>query len=184
MRATSASSLCTGRVVHSRRMPVRHAFRYRASWALLDIDELSELPRRLSPWFGLNSRRPVNLRTTQHLRLEAGTSLRDRADACLMRHDVARPGGRILVMCHLRVLGYVFDPVSLWFCHDQDDTLQAVIVEVNNTHGESHPYVVTRAEQPNPDAPIWRAVRTKQFYVSPFLPIDMTYHLRVGVPVP
>ena len=182
MTARSASSLCTGLVSHSRRMPLRHTFRYRTSWALVDIDELGGLERRLSPLFGIDRPRPIGLRVAHHLRDEAGTSLRDRADACQRRHGVEPAAGRLLLMCNLRVLGYVFDPVSLWYCHDEHDVLQAVIVEVNNTYGETHPYVVTRTEQDDPDGPVWVAERTKEFHVSPFLPVDMTYRLRIGVP--
>jgi DUF1365 family protein len=182
------SSLCLGSVTHVRHEPVENAFTYRACWYLLDLDELPDLERRLWPWFGVDRRaRPLSLRTHDHFRTEVGTTLRERLDACLRREGVEPPGGRVLVQTSVRVLGYVFNPVSLWFCHDRDDRLQAIVMEVNNTYGETYPYVL-RADEQAAEATLpggtWTATRTKRFHVSPFLALGLRYDVQIGIPHP
>jgi DUF1365 family protein len=82
-------------------------------------------------------------------------------------------------MCMPRVLGSVFNPISVWFCYRRDETLAAMLYEVNNTFGQRHCYLIPVAD---PDAPIVRQRCDKQFYVSPFMPMAMTYEFRVTKP--
>jgi uncharacterized protein len=81
------------------------------------------------------------------------------------------------VLCYPRILGFVFNPLSVWFCYDRDHTLKAVIYEVHNTHGERHSYVMDCGGE----APIRHSCR-KNFYVSPFLSNDCRYHFRIQPP--
>jgi DUF1365 family protein len=184
----AASSICVGTVTHVRREPAENAFTYRACWYLLDLDELPSLERRLWPWFGVDRPGvPLAFRSRDHFRTQAGATLRDRLSACLRRDGVEPPGGRVLLQSGLRVLGYVFNPVALWFCHDHHDHLQAIVMEVNNTYGETHAYVL-RADEQSPDAlqpgGTWIASRTKQFHVSPFLTLGLRYDVEVVTPSP
>jgi DUF1365 family protein len=91
--------------------------------------------------------------------------------------DIA--GGAIRLLCLPRMLGYVFNPLSLYYCHRPDGALAAVLLEVNNTFGERHVYLVEA--EPNADGRVARRC-AKSFFVSPFLGLDMTYDFRLAAP--
>lgn len=181
------SQLCHGTVVHERFGHAANRFRYRMASYLLDVDELEVLPHTLRPLLGVDGAAPVSLRTADHLRTERGATLRARALAALERHGIEVADiDRITLHAGLRVLGYGFNPASLWFCKSTDGELRAVIVEVRNTYGESHQYVLGRDEQ-RADLLAhgeWRAERHKRFHVSPFLKLDLTYRIRIRPPRP
>ena len=162
------SALLVGTVAHRRHRPAVHAFRYGVYHALLDVDELPELDRTL-PGFGYNRPAVTGFRDTDHLG-PAALPVRLKLARWLAAQGVELPPGRVQVVCNLRVLGHVFDPVSWWFCHDADDRLVLVVAEVNNTFGESHPYLLDDLEV-RPDGLV-RARSDKAFHVSPFLAID------------
>ncbi len=153
-------------ITHHRQAPVRHSFEYRGYSWYVDIDELPSLPWWLRPFAGFDAR--------DHLSGRPGDSLRDRVDAFLGNHNVTAPGGRVSALLQARVLGYVFNPISLFWCHDHDGALSWVIVEVHNTYGQRHAYLLPPADTP---------VRvTKTFYVSPFNPVQG--HYLVSAPRP
>ena len=175
-----ASSVVRGKITHVRSGDVRHRFTNAYRSFLLDLDELVVLQRRV-PWLlGIDRRRPLTLRTSDHLATEPGEDIRARIGACLQRHELAPCEGRILGLVTLRGLGTGFDPVTLWFCHDAADVLQTIVVDVHNTYGESHPYVIVV----DPDrADRWvHATLTKRFHVSPFLPQDGDYEVSILPP--
>jgi uncharacterized protein len=146
-------------ITHSRHTPVRHRFQYRSYSWYVDIDELPRLPWWLKPFAQFNA--------ADHFAGEAGDSLRDRVDSFLAEHDVTVPGGRVTALLQAAVLGYVFNPVSIFWCHDRSGTLRRVIAEVHNTYGQRHAYLLPPADTP---------VRTtKRLYVSPFNPVDGHY---------
>ncbi len=172
-----ASGVYFGSVVHTRLRPVRHRLRYRMMMMLLDLDELDRIRRRLR----LFSAERFNLFAffgRDHL---AGTDvpLRTQVNAHLARAGFATDGGAIRLMCMPRMLGAVFNPLSVFFCHAADGTLRAVLYEVNNTFGQRHGYLI-----PIDDAhqPVHRQHCTKQFYVSPFMEMAMHYHFRIAEP--
>lgn len=180
---TSSVYQCT--VTHARRTPVHSRFRHSVAWYLIDLDELPRLERDLAPIFGVDAgrRRFVTLDTMRHLITEEGASPRERLANCLTRLGVPEITlGRVLLFTNLGVAGYTFAPVSLWFCHDTDDALQAIVVEVNNTYGEQHPYVLRAADRDGSGR--WRARFTKQFHVSPFHDLDMDYDIDILPPTP
>ena len=90
-------------------------------------------------------------------------------DAYLADHDAALPDGRITALLQARVLGYVFNPISVFWCHDRDGVLRQVIVEVHNTYGQRHAYLLPPANRP--------VLVTKKFYVSPFNPVSGHYQV-------
>lgn len=142
-------------VAHSRRAPVEHAFRHRTFYWLVDADA----PPRL-PW-------PV--------RALARFDARDHLD---IRAELAERGiepARILMLTNARVLGYVFNPISVHWCYSAGGELLATVAEVHNTYGGRHAYVL------HPDAH-GRAEVDKELYVSPFYPVDGRYSLRVSPP--
>jgi uncharacterized protein len=169
-RVTSrpASALYVGTVRHRRRRPSAHAFRYRTYHALLDLDELEDLDRRVRG-FGVNRRALTGFRDRDHLG-PRDEPVRAKLAAWLASRGVDMPDGPVRVLTNLRVLGHVFDPVSWWFCHHPDGSLALVVAEVHNTFGEAHGYVLDDLRRGAGDT--LTAEATKAFHVSPFLPID------------
>lgn len=173
----SASALYLGAVVHARVRPVRHRLRYRMLNMLLDLDELPELSRRLR-LFGHNRRALFSFHDADHGD-GSGAPLRGQVEALLRQAGMDPAGGRIRVLCMPRVLGMVFNPLTVYFCHRADGALQAMLYEVNNTFGQRHSYLI----------PVTGEVRgalrqrcDKCFYVSPFMDMGLTYAFRVTLP--
>jgi DUF1365 family protein len=171
----SASALYDGAVVHQRLAPRRHRLRYRLFQLLVDLDEAPALHRSLR-LFGFNRAAVFSLHERDHLAGD-GRSLRAQVEAMLAEAGIDVAGGPIRLLCMPRVLGYVFNPLSLYYCHRPDGGLAAVVLEVNNTFGERHVYLVEAAA----GGRIARRCE-KRFFVSPFLPVDMTYEFRLAAP--
>jgi hypothetical protein len=106
---------------------------------------------------------------------DPASSLRANVDAYLARHGISLAGGRVLMLGHAAALGYVFNPLTVFWCHRADGTLAAVIAEVHNTYGQRHVYLL------HPDCS-GRAEADKDFYVSPFLPVAGRYRLHLPEP--
>jgi len=172
----SVSCLYDAVVVHQRTRPVAHRLRYRVATLLLDLDELPALGRRLR-LFAHNRAGVVSFHERDH---GAGTpaGLRGWVEAQMRAAGLAPDGGPIRLLAMPRVLGHVFNPLSVFFCHRRDGALAAVLYEVNNTFGQRHSYLVPVTDDARP----LRQGCDKAFYVSPFLPMDMTYRFRVEPP--
>jgi DUF1365 family protein len=170
------SALYDGAVTHQRLTPRRHRLRYRLFQLLLDLDELPALDRRLRR-FGHNRFALFSLHDRDHLIGEA-RPLRGQVEAMLREAGIDAGGGPIRLLCLPRVLGYVFNPLSIFYCHRPSGELAAVVLEVNNTFGERHCYVVEAAG----GAEVVRRGCAKAFFVSPFLGLDMTYDFRLAAP--
>jgi cyclopropane-fatty-acyl-phospholipid synthase len=153
-------------VTHDRHTPVRHSFEYRGYSWYVDLDDLPKLPWWLRPFARFDAR--------DHLAGQPGESLRDRVDAYLSEHGVAMPDGRITALLQARVLGYVFNPISIFWCHDSDGDLRQVIVEVHNTYGQRHAYLLPPASAP--------VLVDKKLHVSPFNPVSGHYQVRAPRP--
>lgn len=161
------SAIYTGWVMHRRLRPVVHAFRYRVFALLLDLDEAPDT--RL---FGWNRRAVFSFRDHDH---GDGRNLRLWLDGLLADAGLVADGAR-RVLCYPRIFGFVFNPLSVWFCHDRDGTLKAMVYEVHNTYAERHAYVL-----PVTDGPVTHGC-DKAFYVSPFLSRDCRYDFRITPP--
>jgi DUF1365 family protein len=153
-------------IAHARQTPLRNSFRYRSYSWLVDLDRLPCPPR---PLRGL-----AQFRAADHLGRPDRT-LRANVDAYLAANGVDLGGGRVLMLANARLLGHVFNPLSVFWCHDPDGSLRCVIAEVHNTHGERHCYLLS----PGADG---RAQFAKEFYVSPFYPVDGQYVMRLPAP--
>jgi uncharacterized protein len=153
-------------ITHARAHPIRRVFRYRSYLWLIDLDDLPQVPLPLRPF--------ARFRSRDHLGGTDG-SLRAGVDTYLARHGISLAGGRVLMLGHARVLGHVFNPLTVFWCHHADGTLAAVIAEVHNTYGQRHAYLLY------PDAR-GRAEAGKDFYVSPFLPVAGRYRLHLPEP--
>lgn len=170
------SALYVGSVMHRRLAPRRHRLRYRAFWVLIDLDEVSELGARLS----LFSRNRFNLFSFHDADHGDGKpeSLRDYVIRTLAANNIDCGSGRIALLCMPRILGYVFNPLSIYFCRRADGSLAALLYEVRNTFGQMHSYLLPVSG----DTPMVHQRCAKEFYVSPFLDMDMTYDFRVVPP--
>lgn len=162
--------LYDGIVVHRRLMPVQHSFRYRVFSMLLDIDQLEAIDEGLN-LFSIERFNLFSFMNKDHGRRD-GSALRPWIESQLNDRGLARPH-KILVHCFPRLLGYVFNPLSVYYCYDDQDQCFAVVYEVKNTFGDQHCYV---AKIDNPD--IFQHGSDKTFFVSPF--IDISGHYRFG----
>ncbi|MGZ3273825.1 MAG: DUF1365 domain-containing protein [Caulobacteraceae bacterium] len=169
------SVLYAGTVVHVRTRPERRRLRYRVVQALFDLDELPALGRELT-WFGHNRANLFSFHDRDHG--DGSGDLRGWVEGRLAEAGLSGRPAAIRVLCMPRVLGHVFNPLSVYFCHDEDERLQAVVYEVNNTFGERHSYALAVGEEARPV----RQTCEKAFYVSPFLPMTLRYDFTLSPP--
>ncbi len=155
MSPPTLPSLVVGTVSHARRTPVEHAFTHRQYQWLVDVDEL---PRR--PW---PLRSLTRIEARDHLdggRLGGG--IRGDLARFLVRRGVTLDAAdRVVMLANARVLGHVFDPLTVYWCLAPDGDLRACVFEVHNTYGERHAYLLDVDED-------GLARTDKAFYVSPF----------------
>jgi DUF1365 family protein len=179
---TIADGLYVGEVVHERFAPRRHRLSYRIFQLLIDIDAAPTLAKRLK-LFSYNRPGLFSLHDKDHGD-GGGRSLRAFAEESLKQAGLALPGGQILIQCMPRVLGYVFNPLTLFYCHDAEGRLAAMIYEVHNTFGQRHSYVIPVAEDEGAPADAGKVRQScgKVFHVSPFMGMDMSYHFTIGAP--
>ncbi|GGO79744.1 DUF1365 domain-containing protein [Marinobacterium nitratireducens] len=171
----SGSALYVGRVMHHRLKPRQHRFRYRVFSLLLDLDELDALHRRLR----LFSHNRFNLFSFHDRDYGDGSGrLKTCIEARLTAAGVDLAGGRIRLLCYPRLLGYVFNPLSVYYCEDRTGALRAILCEVSNTFGQRHSYLLPVSSDPSAARPSV----DKCFYVSPFMPMDCRYAFRMPVP--
>ncbi|WP_315720187.1 MULTISPECIES: DUF1365 domain-containing protein [unclassified Bradyrhizobium] len=174
-----AAALYVGEVMHARMRPTTHRFQYRVMSLLVDLGRLDEADRQ-SVLFGVNRRALYSFHERDHGRRD-GSSLLAYAQDCAAEHGIDLAGGRVLLLCYPRLLGYVFNPLSVYFCFRSDGTLALMIYEVRNTFGEIKPYVLPVRAGELTDAGL-RQEQDKTFYVSPFIDMAMRYHFRVTPP--
>ena len=157
-----------------------HAFRYPIMMQLLDLDELPALDRRLR-LFGYNRSRPLTLRDSDHLG-NPRHSAKDNLSAFLEEQGFTDGVSRVLLLTQCRMLGYVFNPVSFFYCLDGRGALSAVVAEVRNTFGERHPYLLRCARDTGQDGGHYTGQEKKVFHVSPFMSLEGTYHFQLSLP--
>ncbi|MET0234167.1 MAG: DUF1365 domain-containing protein [Kibdelosporangium sp.] len=160
------TALYQAEVAHFRRVQPVRAFRHDVYLWLVDVDRLPRLPWWLRPFARFEAR--------DHLG-RPELSIRANLDAWLSRHDVDLRGGQVLMLANARVLGHVFNPISVFWCHSPDGELACVVAEVHNTYGERHCYLMY------PDAN-GNATTAKEFYVSPFQQMDGDYTMQLPEP--
>jgi len=165
------SALYEGLVTHQRLRPRRHRFQYRVFAMLLELDELPTLGLKL---FQYNRAGLFSFQDKDH---GDGRDLQAWLDGLLAQKGIVAKGSR-RVLCYPRIMGYVFNPLSVWFCDDAQGRLAAIIYEVHNTYEERHAYVLPVGA----DTALVQHGCTKDFYVSPFLSRDCSYAFRIHPP--
>lgn len=166
-------ALYLGRVFHRRTRPHIHALSYRVFMLLIDLDQ--PLPK--SRWLkagrtGLMSFTPTDHGDGSHW------PLRDQALECLKAAGVRGSIGRVQLLTIPRILGYGFNPISIYWCYRPDGRLAGIVHEVTNTFGERHSYAVATPETGR----AYRHQADKRLHVSPFMDMDMTYEFRIKPP--
>jgi DUF1365 family protein len=164
--AAHAPAIYDTHVSHVRTTPLRNAFGYRSYQWLVDLDHLPTLPFGLRPLARFEAR--------DHLG-DPRATLRSNLDGYLAAEGVQLRGGRILMLANARTLGHVFNPLSVFWCFAADGELACVVAEVHNTYGQRHRYLLRTDER-------GRARTAKEFYVSPFYPVDGEYQMSLPVP--
>ncbi|MCP3017121.1 DUF1365 domain-containing protein [Nocardiopsis dassonvillei] len=202
MTPSQAPALYEATVRHVRSEPVRNAFAYGTYYWLVDLDDPPRPRWPLNVLAGFRAkdhavdgdRAPAvthasaesGAPTATRAPNDTGAARRDRADgwarelradidALLAAHGVDLDGGRVLMLAHARVLGHVFNPLTVYWCHHRDGRLSRVVAEVHNTYGQRHRYVL------DVDAR-GRAEADKAMYVSPFNAVDGRYRLSLPEP--
>jgi len=163
---TMHASIYRTSISHVRRSPLKNAFTYRSYSWFVDLDHLPRLPFLLRPLAGF--------RAGDHLGDPAAT-LRTNVERYLRSQGIEHDGGPIHMLTSARVFGYVFNPLTLFWCYRSSGELQCVVAEVHNTYGERHCYLL-RTD------PAGRASVSKAFYVSPFNDVDGQYRMKLPAP--
>jgi DUF1365 family protein len=160
---TGSALLYSCAITHTRTTPLRNQFRYLSYLWYVDLDDRPSPPRFLA-----------DFRAADHL--GNGPDLRRNLDAYLATEGIDLDGGRVRLLTAARVFGYVFNPLSVYWCHDRSGALVCVVAEVHNTYGDRHCYLVRTDER-------GRAQVEKDFYVSPFEPATGA-HYTMALPEP
>jgi DUF1365 family protein len=173
----SLSGIYVGDVSHRRFRPKPHFLRYRIFQLVVDLDELPALDRSLR-LFAWNRPGVFTLNDRDHGQKGQGP-IRQFVQAALAEAGLTCACGKILMQTMPRVLGFVFNPITVYYCHALDGSLAAIIYEVHNTFGQRHSYVA-----PCQTAPGGVVAQScgKTFHVSPFMGMEMTYAFRVKPP--
>lgn len=175
----AAAVLYAGKVMHQRMKPVGHRFSYGVFSLMIDLDRLDEADR-LSSVFSVNRRNLLSFYEEDHTG-DSAVRLRGYVDALLAKNGLPARPERILLVCYPRILGFVFNPLAVYYAYDSGGALSAMIYEVRNTFGERHTYVCPVGPGDVSDAGI-RQQCDKLFHVSPFIPMAMRYQFRMLPP--
>jgi uncharacterized protein len=166
------SAICTGTIRHRRFTSVKHDFTYPIFMALLDIDAIPQL-MKVSPFAGYNRFNWAAYDERDHFG-DRRLSLRERLAGDARARGVELPDGRIFLLTHLRYCGYVFNPVSFFYCYDRAESLRVILAEVNNTFGDAENYWLSSRNE-WPSRRMYRYRDGKRMHVSPFNQLNLDY---------
>lgn len=175
MMVPGSAEICTGEVVHKRLYPTEHKLKYRVFSLLLDVDKLEDTSAHLK-WFSLDRFNLFSLNQHQHGYRNA-SSIGEFAWDQMQKLGLESEVVRIEMLFYPRLLGFAFNPLTVYFCRAADETIRAVIYEVRNTFGENLTYVMAAGENRGGS---FAQSTAKQFYVSPFNTVegDYLFHVR------
>lgn len=166
-------SILFGTVMHGRLFPKRNNFTYGIYYIALPLSRLANIP------IAYNRFAPMSFYDRDHGTCD-GSNLENWARDILNAHNISEANGEITLICMPRILGYVFNPVSFWMCHDKASQVRAILCEVHNTFGERHTYICAHPDQ----SPIKKDTileGQKVFHVSPFLKRKGHYNFRFEI---
>jgi hypothetical protein len=164
--------------MHRRLAPKPHAFRHAIFMCYLDLDELEQLARRPG-LFGHNHRAVYAFRDADHLQPDMQPT-KQKLLAYLHTQGIdADPAGRVMLLTLPRILGYIFNPISVYYCFRPDGSPLAAVAEVGNTFGEMKLFLLPA--QDDAELPFHRRV-AKNYYVSPFSTLELQFDFALPVP--
>lgn len=169
----SSVEICSGRVMHRRLRPSAHQFSYGVFFLRMPLSALSAISNR---WLSLDRFNLMSV-MTRDFGPRDGSSLDAWARKLLATGGIDKADGEIVLQAFPRILGYVFNPISVWYCYDRHGHLRAAICEVNNTFGERHNYLIAHDDQRAISSTDWLHAR-KVFHVSPFCEVRGHYRFR------
>jgi uncharacterized protein len=181
MTPTLASAVYEGRVTHRRFQPHAHAFTYRMAQLYLDLDELDRVFEGRPLW-SIGRRNLAEWRRSDYL-APTDLPLAEAVKRRIAEYTGKRPDGPVRMLAHLRYAGYVFNPVTFYYCYRSDGvTLDDIVAEITNTPWhERHAYVLPIADANRHGRALhWRF--DKDFHVSPFMPMQRRYDWRFTPP--
>lgn len=175
---TLRSAIYAGHVLHVRSRPKKHSLRYSVFSLLIDLDEIEEVNERMR-LFGYNKGALYSVHDADHGNGRRG-DLRNWVHERLSAAGLQGDGWKIRMLCYPRIFGYVFNPLTVYFCYRAEGGLAAVLYEVCNTFNERHTYVIPVEGETAGE--ILRHRCAKEMYVSPFMPMNCEYNFRISPP--
>ena len=169
------SSIYNGTVIHKRFKPKVHFFRYKVFSLLIDLSELNVLEKKIN-FFSYNSFNLISFFDKDHGERD-GSSLIDWVKKNLKENNITFEDIKIKLLCYPRILGYVFNPLSVFYVYDKKDDLISILYEVKNTFGEQHTYIF-KVKNNN----ILQHSCSKKFHVSPFIEMNCNYFFKILKP--
>ena len=170
------SNIYNGTVIHKRFKPKEHFFKYSVFSLLIDLSELDYLDKQVR-FFSYNKMNLISFYDKDHGNRD-GTSIIDWVKKNLNQNNISSENIKIKLLCYPRILGYVFNPLSVFYVYNNQDKLIAILYEVKNTFGEQHTYIF----KINNSNKLLQHNCLKKFHVSPFIEMDCKYFFRTLVP--
>ena len=167
------SCIYSGFVTHRRFKPKRHFFSYKTFSLLINLDEIENLEKKIN-FFSYNKFNILSFYDKDHGPRD-GSSLIEWVKSTLLNAKINIGSGSIKLLCYPRFFGYVFNPLSIFYCYDENSRLKAILYEVKNTFNEQHTYVFSA----NPYSNLILHRCDKKFYVSPFIEMKTFYNFRL-----
>ena len=169
------SSIYNGTVIHKRFKPKVHFFKYKVFSLLIDLSELNVLEKKIN-FFSHKSFNLISFFDKDHGERD-GSSLIDWVKKNLKENNILFEEIKIKLLCYPRILGYVFNPLSVFYVYDKKDDLISILYEVKNTFGEQHTYIF-KVKNNN----ILQHSCSKKFHVSPFIEMNCIYFFKILKP--
>ena len=165
------SCIYNGEVTHTRFKPVRHFLKYKTFSLLIYLDAINELDSRIS-MFSHNKFNVFSFYDKDHGKRD-GSSLKEWVFTNIRKFNIKGKINKIKILCYPRIFGYVFNPLSIFYCYE-DDKLKAIFYEVKNTFNEQHTYIfkIKNNDEINQKC-------KKRFYVSPFMDMETYYNFKL-----
>ena len=170
------SSIYNGTVIHKRFKPKIHYFKYKVFSLLLDLSELDYLSKKIK-FFSHNKFNLVSFYEKDHGNRD-GSSLVSWVKKNLEDNNINTEKVKIKLLCYPRILGYVFNPLSVFYIYDESEKLVSILYEVKNTFGEQHTYIF----KVDSDQNLYQHNCSKKFHVSPFIEMNCKYFFRLLKP--
>ena len=167
------SYIYNGTVIHKRFKPKEHYFKYKVFSLLINLSELNKLNDKLK-FFSLNKFNLISFYEKDHGERD-GSSLINWVKFNLSNNNIKTENIKIKLLCYPRILGYVFNPLSIFFIYNENQDLISILYEVKNTFGEQHTYVF-KVEGENK---LIQNNCSKKFHVSPFIEMNCNYFFRI-----